>query len=192
MKYFKKMIGEKCYLSPVCYDDLEKYTEWVNDMETGMFVLFASNVIDINKERNMLDYLNSHDVIMAIVENESNKAVGICGLHNKNDVHRTATFGIFVGDKSYWGQGIGTEATLLMLEYAFSVMNLNSISLEVIDYNHRAIRCYGKCGFKFVGKKRQAVYLAGIYHDLVVYDILASEFSGKYIKELYNSVTKTS
>jgi len=190
MKYFKKLIGEKCYLSPVNFDEIEKYTEWVNDMETGLYVLFASQVIDSNKELSMLEYLTKHDFIMAIVEKETNKSIGICGLHNKNEVHRTATFGIFIGDKSYWGHGIGTEATLLILDYAFNVLNLNSISLEVIDFNKRAIKSYEKCGFTYVGKKRKAIFMAGIYHDLLIYDILASDFNSIYISKLYEQAIK--
>jgi len=191
MKYFRKIIGESCYLSPLCHDEVEKYTEWVNDMETGLYVLFASSVIDINKERSILEYLSKHDTVMAIVEKECNKSVGICGLHNRNDVHRTANFGIFIGDKNYWGQGIGTEATMLMLDYAFQVLNLNSVHLEVVDFNKRAIACYDKCGFKYAGKKRQAIFMAGIYHDLFIYDITASEFVSPYVNKLYNHAIKS-
>lgn len=191
VKYFKKLIGNKCYLSPISFDDLEKYTEWVNDMETGLYVLFSSNVFDLNKERETLDYLTKHNDILAIVDNESNKPVGICGLHNRNEVHRSAVLGITIGEKSYWGHGIGTEATNLLLDFAFNVLNLNSVFLEVIDYNKRAIKCYEKCGFKYVGKKRKSIYFSGIYHDLLIYDIIASEFNSPYIKPLFNkSITK--
>jgi hypothetical protein len=31
--YFKKLIGKKCYLSPIDPNDAEKFTEWLNDME---------------------------------------------------------------------------------------------------------------------------------------------------------------
>ncbi len=185
MKYYKKLIGEKCFLSPVNFDEIEKYTEWVNDMETGLYVLFASSVIDVNKEKSILEYLTKHDTILAIVEKETGKAIGICGLHNKNEINRTANFGIFLGDKNYWGHGIGTEATLLILDYAFNVLNLNSVYLEVIDFNKRAIKSYEKCGFKYVGKKRKAIFMAGIYHDLLIYDYLASDFKELYIGKLY-------
>lgn len=191
MRYFKKMIGQKCYLSPVNLDDIERYTEWVNDMETGLYVLFASHIIDMNKERNILEYLIQHDTVMAIIEKESNKAIGICGFHNKSDVHRSASFGIFIGDKNYWGHGLGTEATILALDYAFNVLNLHSISLEVVDYNKRAIQCYEKCGFRFVGRKRQALFMAGIYHDLIIYDILSADYESIFINNLFQKSGQT-
>ena len=31
--YFKKLVGEKCYLSPIDVNDAEKFTEWLNDLD---------------------------------------------------------------------------------------------------------------------------------------------------------------
>lgn len=192
MKYFRKLIGEKCYLSPVSLDDVEKYTEWINDMETGQFVLFATGVYDIDKERETLAYLMKHSIIFAIIEKDTNKVIGNCGIHNKSEVHRTGTFGIFIGDKSYWSQGFGTEATLLILDYAFNLLNLNNVNLDVVDFNKRGIKCYEKCGFKYAGKRRQGIYMAGQYHDVLTYDMLASEFESPYIKKLFSRTTEAS
>ncbi len=33
MKYFKKLLGENIYLSPVSIEDVENYTKWMNDFE---------------------------------------------------------------------------------------------------------------------------------------------------------------
>lgn len=33
MKYFKKLVGEKCYLSPLSIEDAELWAEWDNDLE---------------------------------------------------------------------------------------------------------------------------------------------------------------
>jgi len=186
MKYYKKMIGDKCYLAPISYDDIEKYTEWVNDMETGLYVLFSSTVYDTQKEKETLETLTKNHVIMAIIDKETNKAIGICGLHNINYIHRTATYGITIGDKSYWGHGMGSEATTLILDFAFNILNINNIVLEVVDFNKRAINCYEKCGFKFIGTKRRAYYMAGQYHDLHLFDIVAEDFVSPYIKDIYN------
>jgi len=181
MKYFRKLVGEKCYLSPVSLEDAERYTEWVNDLEIGQFVLFSAQVIDIDKERETLKHLMNKDIIFAIIEKDTNKVIGNCGLHNVNEVHRHAVFGIFIGEKTYWNQGIGAEATALILDYGFNIMNLNNISLEVVKFNQRAVRCYEKVGFKYVGTRRQAVFMAGNYHDVLLYDILANEFESPYV-----------
>ncbi len=158
MKYFRKLIGDKCYLSPVSIEDAEKYTEWVNDLEIGQFVLFSAGVYDLDKERDLLKHLMINSTIFAIVEKDTNKVIGNCGLHMVNEIHRRASFGIFIGEKTYWNQGIGREATALALDYGFNILNLNNISLEVVAYNHRAVNCYTKVGFKLVGTLRKYAF----------------------------------
>ncbi len=189
MKYFRKMIGEKCYLSPISIDDVERYTEWVNDLEIGQFVLFSSTIYDLDREKDALKGLMNSGIVFAIVEKDTNKVIGNCGLSMVNEVHRRATFGIFIGEKTYWNQGIGTEATALILDYGFNIMNLNNITLEVVSYNQRAIRCYEKVGFKYVGRRREYVFMAGKYHDVLIYDILAQEFTSPYVQKVFELST---
>jgi RimJ/RimL family protein N-acetyltransferase len=189
MKYFRKLIGEKCYLSPLSIEDAERYTEWLNDMEIGQFILAASQNIDVDKERDILKRLMQNNIIFSIVDKDTNKAIGICGLHDVSDVHRRATLGIFIGDKAYWNQGIGTEATALLTDYGFNILNLNNITLEVVEYNRRAIKCYEKIGFKYIGKHRSYMFMAGKYHDVLIYDILASEFASTYVNKVFERST---
>ncbi len=185
MKYFRKLVGDKCYLSPVSLEDVEKYTEWVNDLEIGQFVLFSSAVMDMDKERDTLQQLMKHNVLFAIVEKDHNKVIGNCGLHQLSEVHRHASLGIFIGEKTYWNQGIGAEATSLLLDYGFNVLNLNNITLDVLAYNKRAIKCYEKIGFKHVGVRRQYMFMAGEYHDVHIFDLVASEFESPYVKKVF-------
>jgi len=189
MKYFRKLIGEKCYLSPVSLEDTEKYTEWINDLEIGQFLLFSSEVHDLDSEREALKALMQKDKVFAIVEKDTNKVIGNCGLHGVSNVHRRADFGIFIGEKTYWNQSIGFEATTLTLDYGFNIMNLNNITLEVIEYNQRAIRCFEKAGFQYVGKRRDLIFMAGKYHNVLIYDILASDFESPYVKKVFERST---
>ena len=185
MKYFRKLVGEKCYLSPVSMDDVEKYTEWLNDMEIGQFVTLSHQVIDIEKESELLRELVKNNCIFAIVEKDTNKVIGNCGIHQVSDVHRNASLGIFIGEKTFWNQGIGSEATNLLLDFAFNMLNMHNVYLSVLAYNKRAIRCYEKIGFKKVGVQREFMFVSGQYHDVIIYDMLASEFTSPYIKKVY-------
>ncbi|MBQ9657541.1 MAG: GNAT family N-acetyltransferase [Clostridia bacterium] len=48
--------------------------------------------------------------------------------------NRTATLGIFIGDKEYLSKGYGTEAIRLLLDYGFNYMNLHNIKLHVTSF----------------------------------------------------------
>jgi RimJ/RimL family protein N-acetyltransferase len=90
---------------------------------------------------------------------------------------RTAEFVIMLAPESR-GQGLGTTATRLTLDYAFHVVNLRTVGLKVLAPNAGAIRAYEKAGFKRVGPIRQAGYWLGRVCDEIVMDALAAEFVG--------------
>jgi len=77
-----------------------------------------------------------------------------------------------------------------MLDFAFNILNLNNISLHVLDFNKRAIRCYEKCGFKLAGRIRKGYFAVGDYHDELIYDILAEEFHYSVLKTIVDKTVK--
>jgi hypothetical protein len=58
MSYFKKITGDKVYLSPINVDDYEKYTEWVNDLETGINVGFAPQTLMPYRAQTIMKIVN--------------------------------------------------------------------------------------------------------------------------------------
>lgn len=181
MKYFKKLIGERIYLSPLCLEDAEQYVEWLNDFCVSDGIGSSSGVASITSEKEWLEK-NSNPYSFAIVSLNENKLIGNCGLNKVDLIRRTATLGIFIGDKNKRGLGIGKEAINLVLDYAFNYLNLNNVMLNVFSFNENAIKCYESVGFKEFGRRREAYFLNGKYYDDIHMDILKSEFKGNYIK----------
>ena len=178
MKYFKKMVGRRCYLSPMNVEDAEKYVVWLNDMEVSQYLTMVSQVIGLEAERETLEKLARQGYNFAIVDRENDELIGGCGLLNLDHVNRTAEVGIFIGEKSYWNRGYGEEALRLLLDFGFNILNLCNIMLHVYAFNERAIRCYRKIGFREIGRRRQARRIQGRCYDILYMDILAGEFSG--------------
>ena len=90
-----------------------------------------------------------------------------------------------IGEKDCWDQGYGTEATRLILDYAFNVLGLHNVMLSVYDYNRRGVRAYEKAGFKVIGRRRQALRLGHKRHDVILMDALATEFESPVLQRLY-------
>ncbi len=82
--------------------------------------------------------------------------------------------GIYAANKL--GQGFGREAIKAALQHAFTVMNLHRISLRVIDYNERAIRCYRSVGFVEEGRERETAFIKGKWRDDLIMGLLDREF----------------
>ncbi len=178
MSYYKKLVGEKCYLSPPHSGDAEKWTVWLNDLQvTVPLGDEAYTPLALDRVRAEIDEsirLQHH--VFSIVECATDKLIGRCGLFGLDLVNRSAMLGIFIGDKAFWNRGYGQEATVLLLDYGFNLLNLHNIMLGVYAFNARGIGCYHKVGFKEIGRRRQSRIICGKLYDEVMMDILEEEF----------------
>ncbi|MTI70824.1 MAG: GNAT family N-acetyltransferase [Firmicutes bacterium] len=182
MRYFKKVVGEKVYLSPINIEDAKKYTEWINDLEISINLGNASEIYSLEKEKEILERISKEGYNFAIVSLNKDELIGNCGLMHVDMKHGTAELGVFIGNKNYWSKGYGRESINLLLDYGFNLLNLNNIFLKVHSFNKRAVSCYKKCGFKEIGKRRQAYVVGNKKYDDIFMDILRTEFKGKIDK----------
>ena len=179
MRYFKKIIGEKVYLSPMNSDDYLKYVEWLNNYEIAKGINHVTKVDSIESEKAWLEKSTNLKYCFAIVCKENDSLLGNISLMNINEINRTAELGIFIGDENYLSRGYGSEAIMLLLDYAFNYVNLHNIMLKVFDFNKRAIRAYEKCGFKTFGVWKKSHYFNGEYSDEIFMNILKEDFINK-------------
>ena len=175
MRYFKKITGERIYLSPMNKDDAEIYTKWLNDAEVSVNLGQYAKMITLNNEQKHLENMTSDGQNFAIVLNDDT-LIGNISLFEIDSTSRKATVGLFIGEKENRGKGYGTEALRLILNYGFKTLNLHNIMLQVDSTNEQGIACYKKVGFREFGRRREAQYRNGCYIDGVYMDILDSEF----------------
>ena len=182
MKYFKKLIGDRIYLSPRNTEDYEIFTQWLNDFETTDYIGRSGQITTLNGEKRYLEENDNKGANFVIVTIEEDKMIGTVSLEEIDNLNGNATLGIFIGDKEYRSKGYGTEAIRLILDYGFNYMNLHNIKLDLMDFNERALKCYQKCGFKEYGRRRKCKFINGKYYDSISMDILRDEFTEGYIR----------
>ena len=142
----------------------------------------SAQTMNVRKEKEYMENNYKNDSSFAIVTINEDKLIGTVSLEKVDNINRTATLGIFIGDKEYRSKGYGTEAIRLILDYGFNYLNLNNIQLEVLEFNERAIKSYKKCGFKEYGRRRKCKFLNGQYYDKIYMEVLAENFNESYIK----------
>lgn len=184
--HFKKIIGDRIYLSPrgTSDEEIEKFTEWLNDTQVTDYIGKTNQICTLAVEKNYFEksVIDKSNRCFNIVTLEDDKLIGTISLEFINWIDRQATLGIFIGDENFRNDGYGPESIKLLLEYGFKYLNLHSIKLDLVSANERAHKCYLKCGFKDIGKTRESIFLNGKYYDRMHMDILESEFNGDFIR----------
>jgi putative acetyltransferase len=105
------------------------------------------------------------DYSLVAVVKESQKVVGMLGLHTlRGRRAHAAQLGMSVHD-DYQNQGVGSKLLAAALDLADNWLNLKRIELTVFTDNARAIHLYQKYGFIIEGTLRQYAFRAGEYVD---------------------------
>lgn len=169
MKYFKKLLGDKIYLSPrnVEQEDIEKFTIWLNDFKTTDYIGRSNQVVTLEGERKYLeDHLNDKSTFL-IIELENDNMIGTVGIEKINNIDRTGTLGIFIGEESARNKGYTVEE-----EISFGPMNLGLPPDEIRRRVDAAIECLGLDGYRERGPQELS---GGEKGRVAIADVLAME-----------------
>jgi diamine N-acetyltransferase len=151
-----ELIGKNIHLRSLQSKDLPKMVLWNRDVEIQTYVdcTLPDNLIHLERwyDDNVPD---RHYQIFAI-ETLDGHLIGDMELDHICWNKREAELRIRIGEKSFWGKGLGSEAVHLILDYIFISKNFYRIYLRVYDFNQRAIQCYVKNGFKPIGVLHRA------------------------------------
>src|SRR5262245_8355117 len=128
--------GELVALGPIRRDLIPTYLRWINDFGTLRTLGIPPEPMTLERETAWYEGTATGDEIaFSIYERASWRPIGTTGLHVIDWRHRTTEFGLLIGEPDARGKGYGTEATRLMLDYAFTALGLNNVMLRVFAYN---------------------------------------------------------
>ncbi|HUK76947.1 MAG TPA: GNAT family protein [Thermoleophilia bacterium] len=105
------------------------------------------------------------------------RLVGLARLFGVELAERRARYAITFLAREHLGHGMGTEATRLVLTYAFAVLGLHRVTARVLAFNERALACFRACAFSEEGRERESVPFEGYRHDVVLMGVLDREFA---------------
>ena len=131
-----------------------------------------------------------------IIDEEMEQEVGSVYLRDIDRQNQKCEYGIFIGEDSCRGKGIGSAAARLALDYAFGelklnrvflaarlalgyafeTLGLNRVFLRVFAENLRAQKSYENAGFRYEGTFRDDVIIDGEAHDMVFMGILRRDW----------------
>ncbi len=178
--------GELVALGPLRRDLLATYHRWISDFGTGRTLGFPPRPMTIEQETAWYDgRAVEGEASFTIYERPALRPIGNTGLHGVDHRNRSAVFGIMIGEPDCRGKGYGTEATRLMLDYAFTALGLHNVLLTCYEFNFAGRRAYAKAGFKEIGRRRQCRWLNGRLWDEIFMDCLATEFDSPVLGRVF-------
>lgn len=141
----------KIRLRKLTIADLKLTFQWHNSPELSSQILSYPPPISMEAETQWLtDIINQSNrqrVVFGIESSTEQQLVGIVQLHQIDPAKKEAYLGMFIGATSIRSKGLGSAALNLMIEYAFTDLNLKNLYLEVLESNTGALNFYHKHGF---------------------------------------------
>jgi len=123
-----RLSHQKYYLRTLTQEDVsEKYLRWVIDKEVTKYLgIRYDNYTDLSV---LHDYVRSFDgvytkFLFGIFYKDNDEHVGNATIYNIDYNTRTFDIGYLIGEKKYWGQNAGLEATLMLLRFGFDDLKL--------------------------------------------------------------------
>ena len=117
--------------------------KWTNEKGKGFLEQWAGKSLDFPLTESQIDDLK--DIYSIFCENEF---VGIIQKIRKE--HDNIHIGRFLINPELIGKGLGKKALIEFINLIFQDEDVNSITLNVFDYNAGAKKLYEKVGFKVV------------------------------------------
>jgi RimJ/RimL family protein N-acetyltransferase len=172
------LLGDLVLLRPVSVADVDGAVALVTEPETARLTGTHAEVDRDQLERwyatrgEQVDRLD-----LAVVERATGQYVGEVVLMQLDPDNRSCAFRIALNAAHAVGRGMGTEATRLVLRYAFETIGVHRVGLEVFAFNPRARHVYEKVGFVHEGTKRHALLWDGAWIDADFMAILSDDWS---------------
>lgn len=175
--------GSRVRLRPLERADLPRYQELFSEPEISLHYgeLGVPENLDRLQRRFEAGEFDTTDRSLLLVIETEGTLIGTMQLKNTENLpSRSATFGIMIGDPAYLDRGYGTEASTLLLDYAFAVLGYHKINLDLFEYNARALAMYEKLGFVLEGRRRENHWSRGRFWDDILMGVTAEEWWSRH------------
>ena len=172
--------GETIDFIAINTDNIGLYAKWINDPKVR---IYSRNEMPLTTEEVKKRYFSQEGekgwreiIAFELWHKQDQKTIGLTGLTSIRWTARWANAFLQIGEVSYWNQNIATEATQMLLKYAFDELDLNRISATIAVHNVGSWRVAEKSGFIFEGILKHEDYVDGEYVDVKSYHYLKEDW----------------
>lgn len=166
------------YLRKLDQSDLERTWQWIHNPDIFFPIGVHVPVSKTAQQRWFTELdASTSKIVFAICMKEDDSHVGNVSLDLIDYRHRNARLSVFVAVPKLRGEGIGTRAIQLLIQYAFHYMNLHRLYCKTTAGNDNVLRFYEKLGFKIEGQLREHEFLQGQYVDKILLGLVRDDLT---------------
>jgi RimJ/RimL family protein N-acetyltransferase len=174
--------GKRVGLRAIEPDDLEALREWRNRPH---FRRHFREVKEIGRRQQECWFeevvsKDSRTLMFSIIDLESGVLLGAAGLCFIDWINRNCDLSIYLGrDDLYIDDELAPDAASVLLDYAFSELNLHRVWVEIYDFDEPKKRFLADLGFRLEGTHRQHHFAEGAWHDSLFWGLLSDEWAAR-------------
>lgn len=171
-----QMFGERIWLRPIEPRDALVLAESTQEVDVD-WAPIPNPPVSETAFRSWIQSLDETELVWAVCRTDQQELIGTASIRNIDLRHQVAETGMGLLDPEDRAKGIGNEVKVLLLDFAFDVMGLNSVRCTIDARNARSRKSVEKSGYRQVGVLTADIPIGlGQYADTVVYQLLASEW----------------
>lgn len=170
------LTGDNVRLRPMSRDDLALRVQWYNDRAVRK-TLVMDEVFELEKTQRWFESLaDNSSRADFVVETLDGIPLAVTGIINIDSRNQTAECYCVIGEKEFWGKGLGTEIHSVLFQWAFDVRDICKIWAHIRTNNPAIFRVVEKLGFQIEGTLREHSVVEGQRIDLYTIGLLRDEF----------------
>lgn len=148
--------------------------DWLFAIENNEAFWSVSNTLQPYSKNLLARYIAQaqEDIFTAkqlrlVIENRGTD-IGLVDLFDFDPQHHRAGLGILILPE-FQGKGYAFEALKIIIDYAFSHLQMHQVYANITSDNHKSIELFEKLGFELVGNKEEWIYTPEAYKDELLF-----------------------
>lgn len=162
--------GRSTTLRPFTADDItEEYVSWLND---SAVVRFSNQRFLLHTQTSSLQYLKSfagtENLFLSVRLRDTEVPIGTITAYRAM-FHQTADIGILIGNRNFWGRGIGLDAWTTLMDYLLGPVRLRKVTGGTLRCNVGMARIMERAGMQLEAVRREQEIVEGQPQDVLYY-----------------------
>jgi UDP-4-amino-4,6-dideoxy-N-acetyl-beta-L-altrosamine N-acetyltransferase len=165
-------VSDQQRVRPMTGADLERVLAWRNHNEVRRY-MFTQHEISLTEHSRWFERASQDSSHQLLIFESSGVPHGFINLHQIAP-GGVADWGFYVSPDA--PRGTGHRLGHAVLEHAFTCSALHKLCGQALRFNARSIKFHERLGFQQEGILREQHFDGEIYHDIVCFGLLASEW----------------